>query len=415
MEKYRVEEQGTHSFLVYSLEPAEEIDEVGYHMVSGNEIPNLLPVSLYQLDQERELKYNISSKMRLNEFLEQTISKQKALNVFRSVCEALLSSEEYMLNEKQFVLDMHYIFVEPETGETELVYLAVENEETGPEMDCARFFKQVLIKLKSGGDDRNYVADILQYLNTSGSFSLHTFRELLLKLDGGEPPTGEKPIKEPLKPAKHQPKKPADKKLTHPPAVKPLVTGGGSSSEELPESKEKHPERGFDIPGGGGRSFDIPGGGTVKEEPAKKQPENGKMGLMYLLHNFSGENLKKYNEQRSEEKSRSPKKPKKGKKKTLVLVSLNEAYPYVWTVTKERFMIGRRSTNDGSLASVSKRISREHCVVEKENDCYYVVDLNSKVGTIVDGAEYHGSAQRALLQDASIIELPDIMFRAEFR
>lgn len=415
MSQFKIENQGTNSFLVYSLDVSEEIDQISLGMISNNEVPNMLPISFHQINSERKFRYNISSTISLKRFLEGTITKQRALNLFKSICDAFVTSEEYLLDNGQFVIDPDYIFVEPMTGKAGMVYLAIIGDDMECSVDCVRFFKQLLLMIRSdANDDCNYIASILNYLNTNDNFSLQGFQKLLIQLSGNTviaPSALSK--KHTIKEEKGETERGGSSKQSgrQEEPKKPDIVVPDPNKKKAPDDKDS--------------GFEIPGGGYIKKDEPQREVSDGNgsdnMSVLWLLRNFSGENLKKFNAQKErnnptkgkKSSKKSGKKPKKNKR--LVLVSLNKAYPYTWTVDKERFTIGRRRTNDGSLTEVSNKIGREHCAIEKEKGLYYVVDLNSRNGTIVDGVLYQGDGKKAELHDGSIIELPNIMFRADFQ
>lgn len=81
-----------------------------------------------------------------------------------------------------------------------------------------------------------------------------------------------------------------------------------------------------------------------------------------------------------------------------LILSLNSEYLSEHPLTKLRTSIGRRTTNDIHLDNLA--VSGEHAVIVKKDHAYYLEDLGSTNGTIVNGEV----ASKHLLQQDDIIE-----------
>ena len=179
--EFQYDNQGTNSFLVYPLGDTEQLDTMGIGMISNNHIPHILPVSFTQIDDKRYLRYNISSKIALENFFGGMVNKKRLLDVFLGICEAIEAGDEYMLESSMLVLDKRYIFANVATGQTDLVYLPVFGQEE--QLDLCRFFKEIMFSTQfDSGEDCGYVAAIINHLNTNTNFSLKDFKVLLYSL-----------------------------------------------------------------------------------------------------------------------------------------------------------------------------------------------------------------------------------------
>lgn len=177
---FTYENQGTNSFLVYSVAPSDALDTMGIGMISNNKIPHILSISCMQEDNQAFLKYNISSRVSLTNYFDGVVSRKRILNVFSDICEAIEFGYEYMLESNLFILDTDYIYVNVSTGETSLVYLPVLGRQTA---NLGRFFKEIVFSTQfDSGEDCSYVAKIINYLNSSENFSLQDFKKLLILL-----------------------------------------------------------------------------------------------------------------------------------------------------------------------------------------------------------------------------------------
>ncbi len=173
--------QGTNAFLAYEMAETEELDTMGIGMIGNNHIPHILPISFTQIDEKRYLKYNISSKIALENFFSGMVNKKRLLSIFLGICEAIEASEEYMLENSMLVLDKRYIFANVATGEPDLVYLPIIGK--GEPADFGTFFKGVMFSTQfDSTEDCGYVAVIINHLNTNTNFSLKSFKTLLYSL-----------------------------------------------------------------------------------------------------------------------------------------------------------------------------------------------------------------------------------------
>lgn len=183
--QFTYENQGTSVFLVYQMKPEDQLDTMGIGMICNNNIPHVLPVSFTQIDAAQYLRYNISAKINLENLFSGMVTRKRLLNVFLGICEAIEAGNEYMLESNLFVLDKQYVFANVSTGEASLIYLPVLN--SGMTLDLCRFFKEIMFSTQfDPTEDCTYVAEIINFLNTSDNFSLKEFQTLLYRLRSGK-------------------------------------------------------------------------------------------------------------------------------------------------------------------------------------------------------------------------------------
>lgn len=427
---FSYENQGSNKFLVYHLNETDKLDQMAMGMLSQNRIPNLLPVSYTQIDSERYLRYSGLSLNTLNSLLGGMVTRERILTVFDSICDGILFSEEYLLEGNFFILDAKYMYVDNASGKINLVYLPILNYEN--KVDYVRFFKEIITNVISDPEeDGTYITRLLYYLNSTENFSISEFSKIVKQIkaayqkDKGPIVQAEKPkeIKKtvaeprPAEKVKSQGamlQKPSDNKK----AVQPAEKKKEAVIVNIPEEAEKK-----------GYTFDIPGSNEKKSSEVKVEKnstEEEKMSMLYLLRNFSGENLEKYKKQKKngeknikEEKKEEVRKGKehhnkKDKTVRMKLVSMNPAFPMEFEITGDVFHIGRKQqSNNAVVPAQLQRVSREHCTIIKEKDSYYVVDRKSSFGTVVDGEVCRPGEKSKVLHNNSVVELPDIAFRVE--
>ena len=179
MYKFTFESQGTQTFLVYELKENEIIDSLGMGMMTNNDIVGLAPMLYTQLNNFRYFKYNISSKVSLEQFLTGTIQKKRILTVFSSITKALLALEEYMIGMDTVILEEERIYIDVTTSKALLINLPIINENEQSK-DYLEFFKKIMYGAKFDQTENcNYVAKIINYLNSSTVLALQDFKKFI--------------------------------------------------------------------------------------------------------------------------------------------------------------------------------------------------------------------------------------------
>lgn len=238
---FTYENQGTTSFLSYTLVAGEEIDAMGLGMVQNNKISGVLPIAFTQIDKDRYLRYNISSTVTLSNFFSGIVTRKRLLSVFESICDCFLASEEYLLENAFFILEKDYMFCDVSTGKTSLVYLPVLRDVAT--VNLPMFFKETIFSVQSDlNEDGSHVARIINYLNSNDNFSLKEFRQLIvkLKMEGtGQPAPQSAPrAQTPVPPVVTHTPAPAPIPVQPKPVVPTYVPAAPAPVEEAPV-KEK--------------------------------------------------------------------------------------------------------------------------------------------------------------------------------
>ena len=184
---FSFENLGTNTFLVYSIQPNDEIDTMSLGMLTNNHIAGFAPVSFMQMDTTKYIKYNVSAKVSVQQLFSGPVNKKRLIGVFSGVVEAMLAAEDYMLDTNAILLDTNYIFADVTTCETELVCLPVMNVQN-QNLDLATFFKNILFTTQFDQTENcDHVAQLINYLNTNPTLVLADFKELLRKISGAAP------------------------------------------------------------------------------------------------------------------------------------------------------------------------------------------------------------------------------------
>lgn len=183
MANFSYENQGTNTYLVYQIGQDELVDSMSIGMITNNQIPGLAPTVFTQKDTERYVKYNITAKVSVKQFFTGPVNKRRLLGVFNGIVAAMLSAEEYMIDENMIMLDTEYIFADVSTCDTVLICLPLQRESTA--IDVGAFFKNIMFNTQFDQTENcDYVARIMNHLNSVPTFSIVRFKNLLDELNG---------------------------------------------------------------------------------------------------------------------------------------------------------------------------------------------------------------------------------------
>lgn len=106
-----------------------EIIDYQVEMILQNRIPGLASLFLKKKDAEIHFLYRITGLVSLkNYFCRQKIEASKFVAIMENILQVILDSKKYMLSEESFILEESLIFIQPKTGEVSLVYVPVENK-----------------------------------------------------------------------------------------------------------------------------------------------------------------------------------------------------------------------------------------------------------------------------------------------
>ena len=141
--KFTFENQGTNTYLVYTVQPEDTIDTMSLGMLTNNKILGLAPTQFMQMDTVKYIKYNVSARVSAKQFFSGAVNKKRLIGVFKGIVNAMLSAEDYMIDIRTIVMDMDYIFADVSTCETVLVCLPITKIEQNP-VDLRGFFKTIV-------------------------------------------------------------------------------------------------------------------------------------------------------------------------------------------------------------------------------------------------------------------------------
>lgn len=298
---FEYENLGSNTFLVYKVSENDVIDVMSLGMLTNNKIPNIAQLSFLQMDSNKLLKYNVSSKVSVNQFFSGSVNKKRLVGVFSGIVNAMISAEDYMIDINSIILDLDYIFADVSTCKTVLICLPLENQNM-QSIDLGAFFKNIMFTTQFDQTENcDYVAKIINHLNSSPVFSIYEFKNLLDSLDSTVSVSQSvAPKTAPAKPAvtqpatpvvaqpatSAQPAAPVVAKSVAPVAPKPAVT----PPAKPPVSPAKPP---MPTP-----TKAVP----QKVENVQPSADEKKISFFYLMQHYNKENAELYKAQKQAKK-----------------------------------------------------------------------------------------------------------------
>lgn len=315
MAKFQFESQGSKNYLVYTIDSSNEIDTMSLGMLTNNKIAGLAPTHFMQMNADRFVKYDISSKISVTNYFAGSVSRKKLIYVLEGICKALLSAEEYMLDESNVVLDMDYIFIDVTTHEVNVICLPTVNGDGGT---FGIFLKNLMFNTQfDQSENCDYIAHIMNFLNKGKGFSLSELRTLLEELKRGIPVGVSNP----------QPVVQSNPNVTvHEQPVAPVPTV--TTPPKTQENNAPIQQQTVVTPQSSKPVLTQPIGTSGNVVSAQQTNGDGKqIGLFGLLTHYSKENLELYKAQKAAKKVEQPSAPKVKEKPAKAMPQAGFAIP----------------------------------------------------------------------------------------
>ncbi len=345
MSMFSYENQGSTTYLVCSFAPEETLDTMSIGMLTNNRIPGLAQALFMQVNTDRFIKYNVSSRVPVSQLFSGIVNKKRLLGVFSGIVNALICAEDYMIDSNSILLDLNYIFADVSTCDTVLVCVPVVSAGK-TQTDLGTFFKNIMFSTQFDQTENcSYVAKILSYLNSAPVFSVSDFAAVIkgilaegtaqpIRTDASQPayqrvpqPAPQpaynpeiKPVPQPVQQQEMQPRinpiqqvPPVAPQPVPMPPVPPVKPPTEAKPVRPAESSKPQVQPSFQIPG-----KNQPDTARAQQET---QPSGDSISLFYLLQHYNKDNAALYKAQKEAAKqakqtkqgSKSASKQKKGK------------------------------------------------------------------------------------------------------
>lgn len=294
---FSFENQGTHTYLVYTVAEDDAVDSMSLGMLTNNKIHGLAHTLFMQMDATKFIKYDVSAKISVKQFFTGPVNKKRLIGVFNGIVDAMLSAEDYMIDINSILLDQDYIFADVSTCETVLICLPIISDDLSSR-DLGAFFKNIMFTTQFDQTENcDHVAKIMNYLNSSPVFSLSDFKNLLDTLGGAAAPV---PVQQPVvqKAPVQQPIQPVQPIPVQPMPVQPVQP----VQQKVPVQQPVQPKPVVQAP----VSQPKPQPQPVQPTPVQQGTPVKKVTMMDLLMHYSKENAELYKQQKAAKNAAQP-------------------------------------------------------------------------------------------------------------
>ena len=159
---------GDEKYLTYVMGEGCELDEDTLDYCEENDIKELVDI-IYEEDEDFDyLTYDITGKMSLESFTQGVMNKEQVFKLIRNVAIGLINCKEQTIHLSYILLNRNFIYVNPDTLEVEFLCIPVESEGS-VSAEFKGFVRQFIANLVYNVDeDLSYVGQLLTYINGDG-------------------------------------------------------------------------------------------------------------------------------------------------------------------------------------------------------------------------------------------------------
>ena len=303
---FTYENQGTNTYLVYQIAGSDKIDTMSLGMITNNKIAGIVPTVFTQLDADKFIKYNVTSRITAKEFLTGIVNKKRLLGVFSGITRAILSAEEYMIDVSNLLIDLDYIYTDVSSCETTLICLPVISK-NNENVDFGMMFKKILFSTQFDQTENcDYVAKLINYLNSTPVFSITDFDRLLTETMNDEilqsqtesyvPAQAAAQMNEAVQPQEFSTQ---ETRMSQQSAMQPHPM----QPQALPQQPMQHNVLPQPVKPQMSAQAGTEGSGQISVPPVQGDPNEKEMSLFGLLTHYSKENKEIYNRQKAQKKA----------------------------------------------------------------------------------------------------------------
>ena len=436
----KVEQINGSNYLSFPNIEEEETEEFEVEILEQNAIPGLLPFRMEQENHQKTFLYSVENEISLSEWKEGFHSENEILDVWKSIAEACIETESWLLDSEKLCLTMETVFVEKTAPVCKAVYLPVKGStETGLKnllkewiemipysrmanstvlFDMMNAYSRSVIRTEE--DLLRWVTEKLNHCRKdseeiASAISEHNQQESIKQVSdlaaAVQCSTAQKEMAQDQQ--KDSGKKSffhkADKKEKEKPEKGKAEKGKAEKGKELPLPGELSLPEGFAVPEN-----------VVMPEPKAEEKGSPKRPV------FSFGNRKREKEEQPDIVM-----PVTPKKETSAYVERdtsdtvfvedvvertektaqlqNRQNGQIYTLAPRVTVIGTSKGNADICLDECRVVSRRHARISCEQEQYYLEDLGSKNGTYVNGTELEASTP-VLLKDKTVIRFANQEF-----
>ncbi len=392
----KIQNEGIQSYLLIGLPQDAEMIPYCMNMLEKTRVPGLLPLSYQFLNGEARLRYAVSGKLSLRDFLRTgNVDKRVGMLLLRNLTFALRSLNAYFIGTEKLLLDPQYLYI----GDGIQVFLPCiptnRNVSDNVQEDLKKFYQDILSKYLGAGN--SHYNDMFMWIYNQDNFDLTTYEGKFLKTTetAASVPSAEKSVVPAMQHAEMsaasmEARGQASSMPDRQPEPVPVQSRIPIPAAVQVKAEEKKPVNVGLMQTADGKRLNIPGMGTavpVPEAP-KPQPEKPKKKAFGFFEK------------------------KKAKSEEAAVQPYVVYHGQQFFLTKFPYTMGRGGAEGQVDLGIqdNPRVSHQHAVLSYAQGKYYLSDNHSKNGTFLNGQRVMPGTQHEL-RDGDEIKLFDEIVR----
>lgn len=164
--------------IIFEVDSTDEIDTITFKVLENNRINALIPMEYEQINNEISLRYVVNGMNTLRKLVENNQNITKILKLLQEIIAIISRLEDYMIDEAMIVMDPSYIFID-DSEKVQLVCIPVKNLKMPTLSELLTdILNQASIKNYIGLNEYDELIDAIQHINNKA--------QLLSKLESIE-------------------------------------------------------------------------------------------------------------------------------------------------------------------------------------------------------------------------------------
>lgn len=314
----------------------------------------------------RKLQYAVTKSTPLKKYLKNGISKQQFFQIFVQLLEITVLAESSGLNRNNLVLNLDYVYINEDANAVQMIYLPIFTQDVSSNI-FSFLYDMIHTSVFLLNDDMHVVNDLMEFMHKMQHFSAEEIEDYIEKV---YPEVFKTVVR--YKPEENQKQQFVEKK------------------QEVTREQAMQPDG------------VKPKADAIKQEMKTEQPKGAEENNFYDTEIALRMARKKREQQRMQ---RNAMQQKEGAYLELVRKNRKEHI----TISKPEFWIGTDPGKVDYCVEGNPAVSRQHAVIRKREEQYFIQDNHSTNKTYVNNREL-GKGQEFFLSDGDGIIIANEKF-----
>lgn len=148
------------------ISDTEALDFIALKVIRQDLPPFLMPIKVFQIDGETELRYEIGNDLRF-QYLSSEMKKEEFLYLLKALLVPFKECNDWFLDHHNFYLDKNYITVAKDYMDIRYIYIP-SSVYAQTDEEILAFFKEFILNINLS-DDKTYVLELFRILSMPGA------------------------------------------------------------------------------------------------------------------------------------------------------------------------------------------------------------------------------------------------------